>query len=144
MMDKAYYESLDKRTKEFKEWKANFEKENTKVLGDAVEAVTKATGIKKLVETFTPEGKDCGCDKRKEKLNDLPFSYKVLECPTEEQFLWMKDYIENTPNKNKVTGFQQDQINSILSHVYKRRFSRINCCFGIRIDAIKKLYNSYL
>ncbi len=41
-------------------------RKKSKGLGDTVEKVTKATGIKKVVELFTPEGKDCGCDKRKD------------------------------------------------------------------------------
>ena len=38
--------------------------------GDTVEAITKATGIKKVVDKISKAtGKDCGCDKRKEYLN---------------------------------------------------------------------------
>jgi len=38
--------------------------------GDTVEAITKATGIKKVVDKISEAtGKDCGCDKRKEYLN---------------------------------------------------------------------------
>ena len=59
---------VDKRTKAYKDSVKN---KAPKGLGDIVEAVTKATGIKKLVEVFTPEGKDCGCDKRKKDLNLL-------------------------------------------------------------------------
>lgn len=44
-----------------------------KGLGDTIETITKATGIKAVVEGIT--GGDCGCDKRKEKLNKL-FPYK--------------------------------------------------------------------
>ena len=41
-------------------------------LGDLVEKVTEKTGIKSLVEKVT--GKDCGCGKRRDKLNKLvPF-----------------------------------------------------------------------
>ena len=43
----------------------------SKGLGDTIEKVTKATGIKKVVETVAKAaGKDCGCGKRKEALND--------------------------------------------------------------------------
>jgi hypothetical protein len=44
-------------------------------LGDVVEAVTEATGIKKAVETVAKAtGRDCGCGRRKEALNRLvPF-----------------------------------------------------------------------
>ena len=41
-----------------------------KGLGDTFEAITKATGIKKVVVKISKAtGKDCGCDKRKEYLN---------------------------------------------------------------------------
>ena len=41
-----------------------------KGFGDTVEAITKATGIKKVVENISKAtGKDCGCDRRKEYLN---------------------------------------------------------------------------
>ena len=39
----------------------------SKGLGDTVEKITKATGIKSLFDTVT--GGDCGCKERKEKLN---------------------------------------------------------------------------
>jgi len=39
----------------------------SKGLGDTVEKITKATGIKSLVDNVTGGG--CGCNKRKEKLN---------------------------------------------------------------------------
>lgn len=38
------------------------------MLGDDIEKITKATGIKKLVDKATKGG--CGCAARKEKLND--------------------------------------------------------------------------
>ena len=53
-------------------------KKKSKGLGDSVEKFTKATGIKNLVK-YTNKvigKKDCGCNKRKEFLNNL-FSYKT-------------------------------------------------------------------
>jgi hypothetical protein len=39
-------------------------------LGDTVEKITTATGIKKVVDTVAKAaGKDCGCSKRKDALN---------------------------------------------------------------------------
>ena len=48
----------------------------SKGLGDSIEKLTKTTGIKTLVENIFADEiktgkKDCGCDKRKEKLNKL-------------------------------------------------------------------------
>lgn len=41
------------------------------LLGNAIELVTEATGIKKVVDTISEKtGRDCGCSARKEKLNN--------------------------------------------------------------------------
>ena len=48
----------------------------SKGLGDSVEKVTKATGIKAVVDTVSKvTGKECGCAKRKDTLNRM-FPYK--------------------------------------------------------------------
>ena len=48
----------------------------SKGLGDTIEKVTTATGIKKVVENVAKAtGKDCGCEKRKDALNRA-FPYK--------------------------------------------------------------------
>jgi len=47
-------------------------KNKSKGLGDSIEKITKATGIKKVVETVNKVvGKDCGCAERKDTLNRL-------------------------------------------------------------------------
>ena len=44
----------------------------SKGLGDSIEKFTKATGIKKVVNTVSKAvNKDCGCNKRKDTLNRL-------------------------------------------------------------------------
>lgn len=41
-------------------------------IGDTIEKITKATGIKKVVDIIaTTTGQDCGCDKRRDTLNRL-------------------------------------------------------------------------
>tara|TARA_R100000808_G_scaffold14566_1_gene34315 strand:+ start:930 stop:1103 length:174 start_codon:yes stop_codon:yes gene_type:complete len=49
----------------------------SKGLGDTIEKITKVTGIKKVVDTVAKvTGKDCGCDKRKDILNNwFPYNY---------------------------------------------------------------------
>lgn len=45
-------------------------------LGDTLERITKATGVKKVVDKISKAtGKDCGCGKRKATLNRV-FPYK--------------------------------------------------------------------
>ena len=50
-------------------------------LGDTIEKFTKATGIKKVVDTVAKAtGKDCGCNKRKQALNKaFPYKQKAKE-----------------------------------------------------------------
>ena len=45
----------------------------SKGLGDTIEKITTATGVKKFVQTITGGG--CGCEKRKQILNKV-FPYK--------------------------------------------------------------------
>lgn len=53
--------------------------EKSKGLGDTIEKITTATGIKKVVETVAKAtGKDCGCAKRRDTLNRV-FPYNNNE-----------------------------------------------------------------
>ena len=48
------------------------EKKKSKGLGDTIAKITKATGIKKVVDKVVKAtGKDCGCGKRQDTLNRL-------------------------------------------------------------------------
>jgi hypothetical protein len=52
--------------------KFNFMKEKSKGLGDSIEKITKATGIKKVVDTVNKiTKKPCNCGQRKDTLNKL-------------------------------------------------------------------------
>ena len=54
----------------------NLTMEQSKGLGDTIEKITTATGIKKVVETVAKAtGKDCGCAKRRDTLNRV-FPYQ--------------------------------------------------------------------
>jgi hypothetical protein len=54
----------------------NKEENKSKGLGDTIEKITTATGLKSLTELVSDlTGKNCGCQKRKEALNNR-FPYK--------------------------------------------------------------------
>ena len=57
--------------------KFNFMEEKSKGLGDSIEKITKVTGIKNIVQAVNKARgvEDCGCNKRKKRLNKL-FPYK--------------------------------------------------------------------
>ena len=52
-------------------------KEKSKGLGDTIQKITDVTGLSALTSMLEQKGviKDCGCNKRKEKLNKT-FPYK--------------------------------------------------------------------
>ena len=131
--NKEYYESLDKRTSEYKTW-AKFNKlgNESKGLGDTVEKVLKATGIKKIVEVFT-DGKDCGCDKRKEKLNDIfPHKRPAKRCLTEEMYNNYKLYIGIRDLSNMRDMSHLELITKIYAWVFALQYnpSDLSGCDG--------------
>ena len=78
--NKEYYESLDKRTREYKDYKAS----QSEGLGDDIAKVFKATGIDKIAKVIL--GDDCGCDERIKKLNNqFPREQKMRRCFTDEE-----------------------------------------------------------
>ena len=72
-------------------------KKKAEGLGDTIESITKATGIKKLVKFVA--GEDCKCDERKQRLNEL-FSYKKKpKCLNEDEYLWLKESLLEATKK---------------------------------------------
>lgn len=139
--DEQYYNDLDKRTKEYKEWvlSQNIEPHVTtdnkiKGLGDVVEAITEATGIKALVKFIA--GEDCGCDERKKKLNEMFNFTKKPNCLTEDEYSYLSAFFESNPNK--VLPSQQMELNKIYSRVFNLRAEMTGCAGCVR-DMVSKL-----
>ncbi len=137
--DKEYYESLDKRTKKYKEYKKRQEAK-AKGLGDTVKKVTKATGIDKAVKFVA--GEDCGCDERQEKLNDF-FSYDVPECLTEDEFNYLQKYFKNEPAV--INMDTQKQLLNIHNRIFKKKEQISSCssCVKRMIDKLRKVMKGY-
>ncbi len=133
----------DKRTKAYKEWKAKFELENdskSKGLGDTVEKITKATGIKKVVKAVF--GDDCGCNERKDRLNSI-MSYKVVNCLEEEEYNYIKDFIDL--KRSSVTMAEQRGLLTIYNRVFNQRKQMSNCPSCVRgiVNELKRLIVNY-
>ena len=129
----------DKRTKAYKEWKAKHA-QASKGLGDTVEKITKATGIKKAVKFLA--GEDCGCDERQEKLNQV-FRYKKPECLTESEFELIKMAVDT--KKNRFTPDEQNVFVAIYERIFKTKVECTPCSFGkIVYKDLVAVYNQYL
>ena len=137
--DENYYENLDKRTKEYKEWKAKREAASEGV-GDAVEKVLKATGVADVVKFIA--GEDCGCDERKAKLNKL-LPFRNPECFTEAEYNWLTDFFDK--KISVIDRNTQMQLVDIYNRVFrkKERLSRCSSCVRRLYQDLKRYYDSY-
>jgi hypothetical protein len=91
-------------------------------LGDTIEAITEATGIKKAVE-WLANGKDCGCAERKVKLNKM-FRYKP-ECMVQSEYEWWTLFLKRYDMYLKHTKVIPKTDIYELHRLYRRLF-RIN------------------
>lgn len=138
-------EPKDKRTKAYKDWKKQFEEKNSIGLGDVVEKVTATTYIKKAVEFIA--GEDCGCNKRKEKLNKIRFRFPAVRCFTEQQYNSWVDFRNKSKKGDEwIDITNSDQVNIIIpiyAHVFVRQLKPMNCCLDQYLNDIDRVYNTY-
>lgn len=115
-------------------------KRTSRGFGDTVAKFTEATGVDKLVHFIA--GEDCGCDKRKEKLNKL-FPYKVPECLKEEEYNTLTNLLPNM--RVKVRPSDQLAFLKIYNRVFKTNEQPTSCasCLNDMLRKIKMVYNEY-
>lgn len=129
----------DKRTKEYKEWKANYEKESTG-LGDTIAKITKATGIDKAVKFLA--GEDCGCDARQEAMNKA-FRYKRPKCLLETEFVYLEMWFSK--HRNNVKPTEQKELLKIYNRVFSDKKIMTSCgsCIRSVTNELNSLYKTY-
>lgn len=113
-----------------------------KGLGDVVESITEATGIKAVVEAVANAvDKDCGCAKRKESLNKL-FPRRVLSDLSIEDNEFLKDFF--SVKRSSVNRPLQVQLVDIYNRVFnsKRKVSNCSPCVVNIIKELKKIYEA--
>lgn len=146
--EQGFYQTIDRRSKdyrEYKKWKAGYLakgyeelKESvanqSKGLGDSIAKITKATGIDKVVKVVA--GDDCGCDERKSKLNKL-FSYKKLECISEEDYTYLNDFFSNS--KGKVSHYQKVRLIEIYNFAFNQNEKTTTSCSPCISRVVKNL-----
>ncbi len=109
-------------------------------LGDTIEQITEATGIKKLVEFVA--GEDCGCEERKKKLNEL-FPYRNPKCLLEDEYNYLNE--TNVLYKDTLKPSEQDAILKIYNRIFGISREPTSCatCWMEIIDKMKKVYAEY-
>lgn len=110
-------------------------------LGDTIEKITTATGIKSIVKFIA--GEDCGCEERKQKLNEL-FSYKKVLCLTESEYNYLDAFF--TTNGESVKPTTQKELYAIHDRIMQlKRPSLSGCpdCVRQMISNLKRVYENY-
>jgi hypothetical protein len=113
-------------------------------LGDTIEQITEATGIKAAVELFSKvTGIDCGCDERKAKLNNLISYRRNVNCLKEDEYLFLKVLYDN--RTNQLTPKQQHTIKDIYLNVFNEKLDSSNCasCWRTILSDLRKVYDTY-
>lgn len=113
-------------------------KKKAEGLGDVVENITSATGIKKVVKAIA--GEDCGCDDRKKKLNNLfPFGKRIVNCATDEQKAYLTALFETNPTQLSLK--QQRELTAIYKDTFAIDLEQSQCssCWRSYLNDLKKL-----
>lgn len=111
-----------------------------KGLGDTIEQITTATGIKAVVDKISEvTGIDCGCEERKELLNKI-WTYRKPNCLSNESIEWLSSFLPNRPEQ--LTIKQQEKLKVIYKETFNIDFQTTSCgsCWRDMIREIEKVY----
>jgi|TARA_R110001606_G_scaffold355358_2_gene506318 hypothetical protein len=114
----------------------------SKGLGDTVAKFTKATGIKKLVDTVAKAtDSDCGCDKRQTVLNEW-FPYKG--SLTQKEFDFLQNFFDSYTGTIS-SNAKRDRLLEISNRIFNKKEKPTSCnrCLGDMIRNLKKEYLKY-
>lgn len=111
-----------------------------KGLGDTIEQITTATGIKAVVDKISEvTGINCGCEERKELLNKI-WTYRQPNCLSNESIEWLNNFLPNRPEQ--LTIKQQEKLKVIYKETFNIDFQTTSCgsCWRDMIREIEKVY----
>lgn len=109
-------------------------------LGDTLEKVFKATGIDKVAKWIA--GEDCGCDKRKEKLNQM-FPYRKINCLTEDEHGILETFFSR--NTAEISPSDQHALLKVYNRVLNVKQEPTSCssCWRDIVMQLRKIYKEY-
>ena len=114
----------------------------SKGLGDTLEKVFKATGIKKVVESITD---DCGCDERKEKLNRIFPYHKNLTMNDAQRSIWGRishDILKGVNINHSQREAMRHLYNDCFGMKYRKPTTCTSCLNKMRNDLEKLFQNT--
>lgn len=106
-----------------------------KGLGDTIASITKATGVDKLVHKVV--GEDCGCDKRRDKLNQLFPYYNELTAMDKKN---IEEHLIPEHRKGRITAKTKTMMYEIYDRTFNRSATRTNCPSCVKEQMQKLIY----
>jgi hypothetical protein len=115
-------------------------KKQAEGLGDTIENVLEVTGIAKVAKWAM--GEDCGCEERKQKLNEL-WRYKRPECLTENEYEILDSYFSQ--HRTNVKPSEQVMLLKVYNRVMHENLQQTSCSSCVRefVTKLNKLYIVY-
>lgn len=115
-------------------------KKQAEGLGDTVEQVLEVTGIAKVAKWVL--GEDCGCEERKQKLNEI-WRYKRPECLTEDEYNYLNGFFSQ--GRNSVSPSEQRELLKIYNRIMHEKMQPTSCgsCLREVVNKLNKLYAIY-
>ena len=115
-------------------------------LGDTIEKITEATGIKAAVDWFSEAtGIDCGCDTRKKILNEI-LPYKKANCLLKAEYDYLTEFY-SVENKLTLNSVEQRKIAEIHARVFNHLLDVPCTCspkrWAAMVSELKKVYSQY-
>lgn len=112
----------------------------SKGLGDTIEKVLKKTGIDKVAKFLL--GEDCGCEERKQKLNDL-FKYNQPLCLIESEHEWLEKWY--SLDKDTMRPSEQHEMLLIYNRIFRAKQSATSCSSCLREinNNMRKVFQTY-
>ncbi len=107
-------------------------------LGDIVEKVATATGVKSAVDTLL--GENCGCSERRDKLNELFPMYKNIQMSNAQREVW--ENLQPAIDTGRLNGKNSENFKTLYDEVFENRHKWCGCGgeSGRRVKQLKKVY----
>ena len=112
----------------------------SKGLGDSIAKITKATGIDKLTKKVL--GDDCGCEERKQKLNQMFPRFKNIRQFTEDEIKIYDEVMPIVQKNQRLNREEKTIVNALYKGVFGQNPQWKSCspCNKQIIDNLKKVY----
>ena len=114
-------------------------KKKSKGLGDTIEKITEATGIKAVVEAVV--GDDCGCSERKAWLNKR---FPYAETMSDKDKELFETILKPAKSRNKLYGGEMQLVVDMYERVFKMRKKKSRCgsCMLGYLNELEKAYEA--